>query len=106
YIGGQDGGQFAGRVHAPSRSAWGDGSAYHTLSWVDRPWHSGVRLPGWCRPGFCCGAVGPVVAHNGPSPRGRACPLCPVFQTSTCSAIERASSTSMPRYRTVLSTRL
>jgi hypothetical protein len=26
-----------------------------------------------------------------------------VFQTSTCSAIERASSTSMPRYLTVLS---
>src|ERR1700735_5058602 len=26
-----------------------------------------------------------------------------VFQTSTCSAIARASSTSMPRYRTVLS---
>ena len=26
-----------------------------------------------------------------------------VFQTSTCSAIARASSNSMPRYRTVLS---
>ena len=30
-------------------------------------------------------------------------PLHPSFQTSTCSAIARASSTSMPRYRTVLS---
>jgi hypothetical protein len=34
---------------------------------------------------------------------GRARPLCPVIQTSTCSAMARASSTSMPRYLTVLS---
>ena len=34
---------------------------------------------------------------------GRACPLHPNFQTSTCSAIASASSTSMPRYLTVLS---
>ena len=30
---------------------------------------------------------------------GRAFLLCPVLQTSTCSAMARASSTSMPRYR-------
>ena len=35
--------------------------------------------------------------------KGRAFLLCPVLQTSTCSAMARASSTSMPRYRTVLS---
>ena len=34
---------------------------------------------------------------------GGAFRLCPVPQTSTCSAIARASSTSMPRCRTVLS---
>ena len=34
---------------------------------------------------------------------GGAFRLCPVPQTSTCSAIAMASSTSMPRYRTVLS---
>ena len=31
------------------------------------------------------------------SVKGRAFLLCPVLQTSTCSAIARASSTSMPR---------
>src|SRR5262249_2266618 len=36
YVGGQDGGKLAGRVHAPSRLVWGDGSAYHRLGWVDR----------------------------------------------------------------------
>jgi hypothetical protein len=41
YIGGQDGSQFAGRVHALSRSAWGDGSAYHGLDWVNCPWVAG-----------------------------------------------------------------
>ena len=40
--------------------------------------------------------------HRG-SLKGRAFLLCPVLQTSTCSAMARASSTSMPRYRTVLS---
>ena len=34
---------------------------------------------------------------------GRVFLLCPVLQTSTCSAMARASSTSMLRYRTVLS---
>src|SRR6516162_4067119 len=43
---------------------------------------------------------GPGSADKG---MGRAGALCPVRQTSTCSAIARASSTSMPRYRTVLS---
>ena len=37
------------------------------------------------------------------SMEGRAFLLCPVLQTSTCSAMARASSTSIPRYRTVLS---
>ena len=51
----------------------------------------------------CCGALcrlWPVSAVN-----GRAEHVCSarVFQTSTCSAIARASSTSMPRYLTVLS---
>ena len=32
--------------------------------------------------------------------------LCPMVQTSTCSAMARASSTSMPRYLTVLSIRV
>ena len=35
---------------------------------------------------------------------GRALPLCPSAQTSICSAIASASSTSIPRYLTVLST--
>jgi len=35
--------------------------------------------------------------------RGRSGPLRPLIQTSTCSAIASASSTSIPRYRTVLS---
>ena len=34
---------------------------------------------------------------------GRACRSARAFQTSTCSAIAKASSTSMPGYRTVLS---
>jgi hypothetical protein len=34
---------------------------------------------------------------------GRECPLCPALPTSTCSAIAMVSSTSMPRYLTVLS---
>jgi len=46
---------------------------------------------------------GPLVAQFCRARTGRAGPLCPVFQTSICSAVERASSTSMPRYLTVLS---
>src|SRR3984893_6763121 len=45
-----------------------------------------------------------VLWHE-PAGRGRAKHVrsARVFQTSTCSAIAKASSTSMPRYRTVLS---
>jgi hypothetical protein len=47
-----------------------------------------------------------LVAH-GPNPnnwkRAEFVRSAPVVQTSTCSAIARASSTSIPRYRTVLS---
>src|ERR1700682_2840352 len=46
-----------------------------------------------------------VRSWHKPAVRGRAehVRFARVFQTSTCSAIARASSTSMPRYLTVLS---
>ena len=46
----------------------------------------------------------PLLASLAPSKSGGAVPLHPNVQTSTCSAIAGASSTSIPRYRTVLST--
>ena len=45
----------------------------------------------------------PLVALSGRFEEGRAFSVLPYFQTSTCSEIAKASSTSMPRYLTVLS---
>ena len=44
-----------------------------------------------------------ALGQTGPDGPEIRLPSARVFQTSTCSAIARASSTSMPRYRTVLS---
>ena len=46
-------------------------------------------------------ALFPLLAQSGRSRGVVACLLCPVIQTSTCSAIARASSTSMPRCRDI-----
>jgi len=88
--------------------------------------HSGEELPPFCRVELCrprpclvAGAAGGGLQAGKPAPHpcglgtgeqardhwgSGVCPLHPDFQTSTCSAIASASSTSIPRYLTVLST--
>ena len=52
---------------------------------------------------ICCGAWGGSWPKATNVDRAEHVRSARVFQTSTCSAIARASSTSMPRYLTVLS---